>query len=149
MQQTSIDRWLRRQFVYVCTIYCNSLPEEMIPKGVRVDDAGDGNPGRYRYCLTVSNDRQLRQLASALELAGITYTSRVTERGGAVGRLFNHPDKSFTLQIAWIAFMAIIIAVAISGLPIRLWIYLSADDAEESREPRPPAATGAADLFIP
>lgn len=148
MQQTSIDRWLRRQFVYVCKIYCNCLPEE-IPKGVRIDDAGDGNPGRFRYCLTVSNDRQLRQLASALEFAGITYTSRVTERNGAVGKLFNHPDKSFTLQLAWIAFMAIIIAFALSGLPIRLWIYLSAEDPEESREPRPPAAAGAADFFIP
>jgi hypothetical protein len=148
MQQTSIDRWLRRQFVYICKIYCNSLPEEVIPKGVRVDDAGDGNPGRFRYCLTVSNDRQLRQLASALEFAGITYTSRVTERGGAVGRLFNHPDKSFTLQIVWIAFTAIIIAFALSGLPVRLWIYLSAEDPE-SREPRPPAAAGAADFFIP
>ncbi len=127
MQQTSIDRWLRKEFVYVCKVYCNTLPQD-IPHGVVLDEADDESAGRYRYCFTVHNDRQMTELTARLEVANITYTSRVSERAGTAGKLFNNPQQSFTLQIGWIVLILTIIAIVFSGLPVRLWTYLSAEE---------------------
>ncbi len=127
MQQTSIDRWLRKEFVYVCRVYCNTLPQE-IPQGVILDEAADDSSGRYRYCFTVHNDRQMSELTARLEVANITYTSRVIEKGGTSGKLFNNPEKSFTLQVGWALLIFVIIAIAFSPLPVRLWKYLSAEE---------------------
>lgn len=129
MQQTSIDRWLQKKFVYISRVYTNSLPS-YVPAGVELEDAGDGSMGLYRYCFTVQNDKQMSELTANLEVANITYTSRVSERGGWAGKLFNDPTKSFTLRIAWIAFTIFILSIIFSGLPVRLWNQLSvADDS--------------------
>ncbi|MDH4410261.1 MAG: hypothetical protein QE273_11655 [Verrucomicrobiales bacterium] len=141
MQQTSIDRWLRKAFVYVCKVYCNTLPIR-VPDGVTLEESGDDAAGRYRYCFTVSNDKQMSELTALLEVANITYTSRVSERAGTVSKLFNNPEKSFSLQVAWMIFISIIIAIAFSDLPVRIWTYLSADENETPV--KKPAATAPA-----
>lgn len=142
MQQTALDRWLRQEFVYVCQVYANSLPDSL-PGGVVLEDAGEDFLGRYRYCFTTRNDRQLNELTARLEVANITYTSRVAERDGALARLFNRPDKSFTLQMIWLIVSLIVIAVSFSGLPLRLWITLTADDDPVVEKPRPAATAPA------
>ena len=141
MQQTSIDRWLRKAFVYICKVYCNTLPIR-VPDGVTLEESGDDAAGRYRYCFTVSNDKQMSELTALLEVANITYTSRVSERAGTVSKLFNNPEKSFSLQVAWMIFISIIIAIAFSDLPVRIWTYLSADESETPL--KKPAATAPA-----
>lgn len=139
MQQTSIDRWLRKEFVYVCKVYCNTLPQD-IPSGVVLEETSDDSGGRYRYCFTVHNDRQMCELTANLEVANITYTSRVSEREGTCGKMFNNPEKSFTLQVAWILLIVTIIVIAFSGLPVRLWTYLSAEEEEPGKKPAPAEA---------
>lgn len=133
MQQTSIDRWLRNQFVYVCKVYTNSLPSQ-VPENVILDDAGGDSQGMYRYCFTIRNNKQMSELTAHLEVANITYTSRVSERDGLVGKLFNNPERSFTLRVAWILFTILIISIILSGLPVRLWNQLSADDKAPSKQ---------------
>lgn len=139
MQQTSIDRWLRKEFVYVCKVYCNTLPQH-VPDGALLEEATEEAGGRYRYCFTVYNDRQMNELTANLEVANITYTSRVSEKGGTAGKLFNNPEKSFTLQVAWIVLILFIIAIAFSGLPVRLWTYLSAEEEAPGKKPVPAQA---------
>jgi len=141
MQQTSIDRWLRKAFVYVCKVYCNTLPHR-VPDGVTLEESVDEGAGRYRYCFTVTNDRQMSELTALLEVANITYTSRVAERPGTLGKLFNNPEKSFSLQVAWLLFIIFIISIAFSGLPVRLWEHLSAEE-------EPPTKTPSATASIP
>lgn len=127
MQKTALDRWLQKKFVYVCKVYCNTLPQS-VPQGAVLEETTHESGGRYLYCFTVTDDEQLNELTANLEVANITYTSRVSERGGTVGKLFSNPNKSFTLQVAWTCFILGILGVAFSGLPVRLWTYLSADD---------------------
>lgn len=142
MQQTSIDRWLRNRFVYVSKVYCNSLPADK-PDGAVLEDAGDDSPGRYRYCFTVYDDRQMNELTARLEVANITYTSRVSERDGTAAKLFGDPGKSFTLRVAWIAFIILIISIAVSGLPVRIWKHLAAEDDSAKASKKPAAAAPA------
>ncbi|MBL9157191.1 MAG: hypothetical protein JNJ70_06960 [Verrucomicrobiales bacterium] len=141
MQQTTIDRWLRKEFVYICKVFCNTLPHH-VPDGVKLEESGDDNAGRYRYCFTVFNDKQMSELTALLEVENITYTSRVSERDGTAGKLFNNPEKSFSLQVAWMIFILIIIAIAFSGIPVRIWNHLSAED--DAPVKKKPAATAPA-----
>ena len=127
MQKTALDRWLQMKYVYVCKVYCNTLPPS-IPEGAVLEETTHESGGRYLYCITLANDVQLNELTAILELGNITYTSRVSEKGGLVGRLFNNPGKSFTLQVAWLCFTVIVLSVIFSGLPVKLWTYLSADE---------------------
>ncbi|HRQ87839.1 MAG TPA: hypothetical protein PLA50_03515 [Bacteroidia bacterium] len=126
MQQTAIDRWLRKEFVYVSKVFTNTLPSHL-PAKVRLEESGSESDGRYRYRFTAADDRQLSELTALLEMENITYTTRVFERGGMAGKLFNDPNKSFTLRVAWILFTLFIISIITSGLPIRLWNYLAAE----------------------
>ncbi len=142
MQQTAIDRWLRKEFVYVCKLYCNTLPPHL-PEGIALEEASEDSAGLYRYCFTIRNDRQMSEITALLEVANITYTSRVSERGGTVGKLFNDSNRSFTLQVAWILFILSIITIAFSGLPVRLWAYLTADDDLPVKKPKAQAVAPA------
>ena len=135
MQKTALDRWLQKKFVYVCKVYCNTLPAA-VPEGAILEETTESSGGRYLYCITVEDDDQLNELTAKLEVANITYTSRVSERGGLVGRLFNPPGKSFTLQVAWLCFTIIVLSVIFSGLPVRVWEHLSAEEVVAEDDPK-------------
>ncbi|MCB1206681.1 MAG: hypothetical protein KDN18_20655 [Verrucomicrobiae bacterium] len=143
MQQTALDRWLRKEFVYICKVYCNTLPQD-VPPGVLLEETSEESGGRYRYCFTVHNDQQMSELTARLEVANITYTSRVSERTGSTKKLFNNPEKSFSLQVAWAIFILIIVTIAFSGIPVRLWKYLSAEEEDPGKPVKKPAATAPA-----
>lgn len=143
MQQTALDRWLRKEFVYICKVYCNTLPQD-VPAGVVLEETSEESGGRYRYCFTVHNDKQMSELTARLEVANITYTSRVSERTGTSKKLFDNPEKSFSLQVAWMVFIFIIIAIAFSGIPVRLWKYLSAEEEDPGKPAKKPAASAPA-----
>lgn len=130
MQKTALDRWLQKKYVQVYKVYCNTLPPE-IPPGLTVEDAGEENSGRYRYCFTVRSDAKMSELAAVLEVANVTYTSRIAERGGIANTLFNDPEKSFTLQVVTMVLIFIVSLLLFSGLPEFLWTYLSAEDEED------------------
>lgn len=133
MQQTKFDRLMQRKFVQRTQVFCNTLPYA-IPDGVQVDETTEESGGRYLYRLTAPNDAALNELTAHLEVANITYTARIKEEGGLAGKMFNNPNKSFTMQIAWAIFTIIIAAILFSGLPVKIWNDLTAD-AEYSIEP--------------
>tara|TARA_R110002096_G_scaffold332415_1_gene526453 strand:+ start:1471 stop:1917 length:447 start_codon:yes stop_codon:yes gene_type:complete len=129
MQQTPLDRWLRKKYVYVSHVYCNTLPQGL-PYGVTVEETTGESGSMYLYRLTPENDKILDELTAHLEVANITYTSRVSDNEGLGDKMLNDQNKSFTMQIAWLIFIVIILAVAFSGLPVHLWKTLSAAEEE-------------------
>ncbi|MDF1740136.1 MAG: hypothetical protein P1U86_13320 [Verrucomicrobiales bacterium] len=134
MQQTALDRWLRKKFVYYTQVYCNTLPRE-IPPRITVEETTKESGGRFLYRLTTNDDASLLEISKGLERENITYTSRVAEKKGLAARLFNDPFKSFTYRVAWIIFILIIISIILSGLPVYLWKTYTElpEDKEEAR----------------
>ncbi len=132
MQKTSLDRWLQKKYVYVTYVYCNSLPHH-VPPGIKVDETTEECGGRYLYRFTVTNDRAMSELTAHLEVENITYASRVSELGGMRGKLLNDPNKSFTLQVFWLLFIIAIASIVLSGLPVKFWKYLSAEETDEKK----------------
>lgn len=129
MQKTTIDRWLQKKYVYVCYIYCNSLPQH-VPSGIKLDESTEECGGRYLYRFTVTNDQEMSELTAHLEVENITYASRISEGGGAKGKFFNDPNKSFTLQVFWLLFIIAIVSIILSGLPVKFWKELSAEEPD-------------------
>jgi len=136
MQQTNLDRLLRRKYVYVTHIYTNTLPHT-VPTGVKVDETTSELGGMYLYRFTAKTDKQLNELTARLEVENITYTSRIADQPGIRDKLLNSEHQSFTIQMVWLFFIIAIVAVIFSGLPVYLWNTLSAEEPteEEAGEP--------------
>ena len=130
MQQTTLDRFLRKKYVYVTYVYTNMLPRAL-PHGVPVDETTEEMGGMYLYRMTAFNDDQLNELAARLEVENITYTSRIADQEGMSDKMFNNANKSFTMQIAWLILIIAILAIIFSGLPVYLWKTLSEKDGAE------------------
>lgn len=135
MQQTKLDRLMQRKFVQRTQIFCNTLPYA-IPDGVAVDETTVESGGRYLYRLTAPNDATLNELTAHLEVANITYTARIKDEEGLAGKIFNNPNQSFTMQIAWVIFTIIIISILFSGLPVKIWNDLTASAEYDFDKPK-------------
>lgn len=138
MQQTPLDRWLRKKYVYKTHVYSNSLPLA-VPPGVTVEETTEEMGSMYLYRFTAFDEQQLNELTAGLEVANVTYTSRVADAQGTSQRLFNNPNKSFTMQVSWAIFIIVILAIIFSGLPVYLWKTLSVE-SEEDKEKGPPSS---------
>ncbi|MDF1861770.1 MAG: hypothetical protein P1U87_16245, partial [Verrucomicrobiales bacterium] len=90
--------------------------------------------GMYLYKFMVPNDEALNELTARLEVANITYTSRIADETTTSGKLFNNPHKSFTMQIAWTIIILIIVGVILSGLPVQIWEKYSAKDLDMDKK---------------
>lgn len=132
MQKTPIDRWLQKKFVYVSHIYCNTLPDT-VPPEAKLEETTEETGGRYLYKFTVRDDATMNKLTAHLEVANITYASRVADGTGWANKLFNDPKKSFTMQVFWLIFIIVVASIILSGYPVKLWNELSADDNETEK----------------
>lgn len=130
MQQTSFDRWLRKKYVYLTYVYANSVPRT-IPDGVTMEETTQETGGMYLYRFGCPTDQLLNELTARLEVENITYTSRIAHGDGLNHKLFDNPNSSFTMQLAWLIFTIVIAAIMFSGLPKKLWEKYSAVDEDE------------------
>ncbi|MDF1823947.1 MAG: hypothetical protein P1U68_04850 [Verrucomicrobiales bacterium] len=127
MQQTAIDRYLKKKYVQQTVIYCNTLPYA-IPEGINLEETTEESGGRYLYRMTAANDKALNELTAHLEVANITYTARIMDQTGLNAKLFNDPEKSFTMQVVSLILLIGFIALVLSGKPVEIWRTLSAKE---------------------
>lgn len=130
MQQTQLDLWLRRRFVYINRVYCNTLPERL-PLGLLVEEAPEESGGRYLYKLTTRSEPVLKDLVQALEMQNITYTSRVDDLEAWYTKYLNNPHKSFTFSMVWVLFGVMGFIFAVSGAPQKIWAALMDEEKTE------------------
>ncbi len=127
MQQTPLDRWLRKKFIYITRIYCNTLPTDL-PPGLTVEEAPEESGGRYLYKLSTTSDKLLERVVDQMRNQNVTYTSRVEDRKVWYGRLLNNPNKSFTYRCVWAGLAISGLVLSLSGLPQRLLEHLLAEE---------------------
>lgn len=136
MQQTAFDRWLRKKFIYITRIYCNTLPSE-IPPGLRVEEAPEESGGRYLYKISSSSERLVNRVADAMRMENITYTSRVEDKQAWYSRWLNDPRKSFTYRLAWMGVGLAGLAFSVLGGPQKLWSIINEEEPEEVAKAAP------------
>ena len=124
MQQTDLDRWLRKKFIYITRIYCNTLPREL-PSGLLVEEAPEESGGRYLYKLSTRSEKLIERVSEALQAENITYTARVEDRQTPLNWLLNNPHKSFSMRMLWAVIAAAGLVFALSGAPQAIWARVS------------------------
>lgn len=127
MQQTPLDRWLRRKFVYITRVYCNTLPADLPPE-LTVEEAPEESGGRFLYKLSTTSDDVLRGVVEEMKKQNVTYTSRIEDKKVWYARFLNNPHKSFTFRCVWVGLAVSALILAFSGLPQKLLAYLLDED---------------------
>jgi hypothetical protein len=100
MQQTSFDRWLKECFIYETHIFTLRLPDDKLPRGVKVKPVEQGKSGDYRYRLIVKSNSVADRLLEQLKASHIMYATHVVEGRHVYNRFLAPKGKSFTFQ--WI-----------------------------------------------
>lgn len=127
MQQTNIDLWLRRKFIYITRVYCNTLPDKL-PLGLLVEEAPEESGGRYLYKLTTRSEKLVNELVEVLKINNITYTTRVEDRDVWMAKWLNNPHQSFTFRMAWYMVGVIFLIFVLAGGPQKIWAALNEEE---------------------
>ncbi len=130
MQQTSLDRWLRKKFLFVTAIYCNTLPDDL-PKELSIEEAGEESGARFRYKLTTRKEEIIEDATECFRMQSITYTSRVSDREVWFSKYLNNRKKSITFQLIWALFALASAGLVYSGAPSKLWQALVDEETDE------------------
>jgi len=130
MQQTPLDRWLRKKFLFVTSLYCNTLPDDL-PKELVIDEAGEESGARFRYKLTTRSEEIIEDATECFRMQNITYTSRVSDREVWFSKYLNNRQKSITFQLIWVLFALAAVGIVFSGAPVKLWHALVDEETDE------------------
>lgn len=102
MQQTALDHFLKKRFVYQYEISCNRIPPA-IPKGVTLNTGIDSDHGRWGHRLVCENEDAYQNSIALLRSHRILFFPTINEREGVVGHVFNPVgvNQSFTWNSFW------------------------------------------------
>ena len=96
MQQTKFDRWLKEKFIYETHIFTLRLPEEGVPRGVKVRTIEKDQAGEYNYKLIVKSAKKADQMINILKDDHLMYATRVVEGRHFYNGIISPEGKSFT-----------------------------------------------------
>jgi hypothetical protein len=135
MQQTSFDQWLRRKFLFVTQIYCNTLPEDL-PEELAVEEADEESGGRYRYTMSTRDELLVADAVECFRMQNVTYTTRVHDRDVWFAKYLNSRTKSMTFRIVWLCMFLALVGFVFSGAPLAIYHYVMDDEEDvEAVEP--------------
>lgn len=102
MQQTPLDHFLKKRFVYRYEISCNRIPPE-IPPGITLSTGKDSDHGKWGHLLLCDNEDAYQNVIALLRSHRILFFPTINEREGVVGHIFNPtgPHSSFTWNSFW------------------------------------------------
>lgn len=101
MQQTALDHFLRKKFVYRYEISCNRIPPSL-PDGVALTPGVDNDHGKWGYLLECRDEDAYHDAIALLRSNRILFFPTIAERGGVIGHVLNPPSySSFTWNSVW------------------------------------------------
>lgn len=102
MQQTLVDHYLKKRFVYQYEIFCNRLPP-CLPAGVCFNSGQDSDHGKWGHLLSCENEDAYQNSIALLRSNRILFFPTIGEREGFVGHMLNPeaPHLSFTWNSLW------------------------------------------------
>jgi len=102
MQQTSVDHYLKKRFVYRYEIFCNRIPAEL-PPNVLLTTGEDSNHGKWGHLLICADEDAYQNSIALLRSNRILFFPTISEREGVIGHILNPapPHLSFTWNSFW------------------------------------------------
>jgi len=96
MQLTKLDRWLKERFIYETHIFTLRLPEEKLPKGVRVQEVDSKRAGNYNHKLIIKDNDLADYVITMLKNNHLMYATHVIEGKHWYNQRIAPEGKSFT-----------------------------------------------------
>lgn len=102
MQQTLVDHYLKKRFVFRYEIFCNRLPPQLPPK-VKLSTGIDSDHGKWGHLLACEDEDAYQNSIALLRSNRILFFPTIGEREGIVGYVLNPapPHLSFTWNWLW------------------------------------------------
>jgi len=79
MQLTKFDQWLKERFIYETRIFTMRLPEDGLPRGVRVEPTDQTSQGAYRHKLSIKSQKKAAKVIVLLKKNHLMYATHVVE----------------------------------------------------------------------
>lgn len=115
MQLTKLDRWLKERFIYETHIFTLRLPEEGLPRGVRIVDVDSNKSGDYRHKLVIKDNALADKVLTILKENQLMYATHVVEGKHWYNERIAPQGKSFTYRWILRVITCILICVAAWG----------------------------------
>jgi hypothetical protein len=93
MQQTQLDHFLKKRFVYRYEISCNRIPPQL-PKGITLSTGKDSDHGKWGHLLLCDDEDAYQNAIALLRSHRILFFPTINEREGIVGYVLN-PERSY------------------------------------------------------
>lgn len=118
MQLTSIDRWLRENFIYRTHIYAMRLPESGVPSGVLIEELEEKPSRRYKYRLVVQGKQDVESVLGALRAGNQMFATRVVETNPWYKSIIAPKGKSAVFRVFWwgVGAAMVIAVLSIGGM---------------------------------
>jgi len=98
MQQTSLDNWIKRKYVFCYGVLLSTLPSR-IPAAAKVEPAEHAS---YRFLVVCVSEEQFNALIDTCRHEMISYAPHIRNRTGMVAHLLCPPNHdSFTMRLFW------------------------------------------------
>lgn len=110
MQLTKFDRWLKERFIYETHIYTLRLPENRLPRRVKVVPLERGTAGEHNFQLIIPSKKVSDRVIKQLKAEHLMYTTRVVEGSHWYNSTLSPKGKSFTYR--WIFRVLSLISIA-------------------------------------
>ena len=98
MQLTKLDRWLKERFIYETHIFVLRLPEEKLPRGVKVQEVAAKKSGDYTHKLMMKDNDLAEYVIQMLKDNSLMYATHVVEGKHWYNKRIAPDGKSFTLM---------------------------------------------------
>lgn len=98
MQQTKFDRWLKECFIYETHILTMRLPEDRLPRRVKVSPVEQGKTGDYKYRLISKSRKLADRLILQLKDDHLMYATHIVEGKHWYNSMLAPDGQSFTYR---------------------------------------------------
>ncbi len=113
MQLTKLDRWLKERFIYETHVFTMRLPEQALPRGVRIKNIDSQKARDYQYKLVIKNNKLADEVVAILKQNKLIYSTHIVEGNHWYNQRIAPKGKSFTYQ--WILRFLALILFGIAG----------------------------------
>jgi len=98
MQLTKLDRWLKERFIYETHIFVLRLPDEKVPKGVKIEEVTSKKAGDYTNKLMIKDKDLAKYVIQMLKDHRLMYATHIVEGKHWYNKRLAPDGKSFTLM---------------------------------------------------
>jgi len=118
MQLTKLDRWLKERFIYETHIFVLRLPDEKLPRGVKVQDVDSRKTGDYKHKLVIKDNDLADYVIQLLKDNRLMYATHVVEGKYWYNNRIAPEGKSFTF--VWVSRFLIFLGLCFAAWGINL-----------------------------